>query len=180
MTYLSTNDLAAALPRWKCHKVVQAARIIDVLSRPLRLRLDVEFGEGKFTQDSWFQPKPDIASRHTPVPGDYLVRYDDGYLSLSPAKAFEEGYSAYPPTVESLQAILDADPDNPPESEAGAAAGASDGPAAAAAPSEYLSLRCGHAEPPPAEGEMPSRRCRLDGGHDGHHQFFPHVVGEAR
>lgn len=32
-------------------------------------------------------------ARGTPMPGDYLVRYSDGYLSWSPKKAFEEGYT---------------------------------------------------------------------------------------
>jgi hypothetical protein len=28
-----------------------------------------------------------------PLPGDYLVIYEDGYRSISPAKAFEDGYT---------------------------------------------------------------------------------------
>jgi len=27
------------------------------------------------------------------MPGDYYVVYEDGYKSISPAKAFEEGYT---------------------------------------------------------------------------------------
>jgi hypothetical protein len=30
--------------------------------------------------------------KHAPQPGGYYVRYQDGYESWSPAKAFEEGY----------------------------------------------------------------------------------------
>lgn len=31
--------------------------------------------------------------KHRPEPGGYLVQYRDGYLSYSPAQAFEEGYT---------------------------------------------------------------------------------------
>ncbi|SHO54403.1 DUF2829 domain-containing protein [Vibrio quintilis] len=34
----------------------------------------------------------DMVVRHMPEPGDYLVLYDDGYVSISPAKAFNDGY----------------------------------------------------------------------------------------
>jgi len=32
-------------------------------------------------------------ARGRPSDGDYLVRYEDGYLSWSPKKAFENGYT---------------------------------------------------------------------------------------
>jgi hypothetical protein len=38
-----------------------------------------------------------MLARSLPVPGDYLVTYDDGYQSISPGKAFEEGYSEIEP-----------------------------------------------------------------------------------
>lgn len=34
--------------------------------------------------------------RYTPVPGDMLVIYADGYSSISPRKAFEDGYTLAP------------------------------------------------------------------------------------
>lgn len=37
---------------------------------------------------------PALFSRYIPVPGDYYVVYEDGYESISPRKAFEEGYVA--------------------------------------------------------------------------------------
>lgn len=108
MPYLSPDDLAAALPRYRCHKIVQAARIIDVLSRPLRLRLDVALigtADGNVnallegSQDAWFLPRPDIGGGMA-LPGAYLVRYDDGYLSISPEKPFVEGYTLIDPAIE--------------------------------------------------------------------------------
>lgn len=35
--------------------------------------------------------------RHLPVVGGYVVRYEDGYTSFSPAKAFEDGYTLIEP-----------------------------------------------------------------------------------
>jgi hypothetical protein len=35
----------------------------------------------------------DVFSRGMPEPGDYLVRYDGGYMSWSPKQPFEDGYS---------------------------------------------------------------------------------------
>jgi hypothetical protein len=35
----------------------------------------------------------DFLEKHGPVAGGYIVKYADGYLSFSPAQAFEEGYS---------------------------------------------------------------------------------------
>ena len=35
----------------------------------------------------------EVVSRYFPTTGDYYVVYADGYKSISPAKAFEEGYT---------------------------------------------------------------------------------------
>lgn len=35
-------------------------------------------------------------ARYVPLPGDFLVEYEDGYRSFSPRKAFVEGYSVVP------------------------------------------------------------------------------------
>lgn len=37
-----------------------------------------------------------LFARGEAKPGDYLVVYDDGYMSWSPAKAFEDGYTLAP------------------------------------------------------------------------------------
>lgn len=81
-----------ALRKWKCHKVVEAAKIASVHHG--KLLLEVADGAGGQTEvlisDSW-------DARHKPQPGGYFVRYDDGYESYSPAKAFEEGYTPLAP-----------------------------------------------------------------------------------
>jgi len=35
---------------------------------------------------------PNMTARYTPAPGDWWIVYPDGYQSLSPAAAFEDGY----------------------------------------------------------------------------------------
>ncbi len=79
------------LPKWKSHKTVNAAKIVNVTTE--------RSPEGKRTLDltggQVFAARNNHAiwSRYVPKEGDYLVVYEDGYISVSPAKAFEEGYS---------------------------------------------------------------------------------------
>lgn len=83
---------ASKLPVWKCHKVVRAARIeqISTTTGPDAVRtLHL-----KGTNETWAAHVDNkIWSRFVPALGDYLVAYEDGYVSFSPAKAFEEGYT---------------------------------------------------------------------------------------
>jgi hypothetical protein len=80
------------LTRYQCHKIVSAAKIIGVtpgridrLGPGLTLTLEMPFTD-VCVPDEW-------ASKYDPDEGDYLVAYDDGYVSVSPAKAFEDGYT---------------------------------------------------------------------------------------
>lgn len=82
-----------ALPRWRSHKVVEAAMIcwLDPQAAPIRwvdVMPDQSTGE-KIRVDV----PANFSARGVPSVGDYLVRYEDGYLSWSPNKAFEEGYA---------------------------------------------------------------------------------------
>lgn len=84
------------LPKWRSHKVVQAAKIIgytaarDGGSIGWTLELD---GGSFVTVSSTFIVKVPAAE----PAGGYYVRYEDGYESWSPAKAFEEGYTLVVP-----------------------------------------------------------------------------------
>jgi hypothetical protein len=80
------------LPQWKCHKVVRAAEIVEISTAndpgywikcvdPDRVRLPIIF------------VKPEVFSRRAPTVGDFLVVYDDGYISVSPPDTFKAGYS---------------------------------------------------------------------------------------
>jgi len=76
------------LPKYKCHKVVRAAKITafrgDGNPHPVLV-----FGEINATTT---QP-PQWHEKHQPHVGGYYVVYDDGYVSFSPAAAFESGYT---------------------------------------------------------------------------------------
>lgn len=79
------------LPQFRCHKVVQAARIaaIQVFATHVDLVLVADDGRDRFVR----QVSHLWGSKHEPQIGGYLVRYEDGYESYSPPKAFEEGYT---------------------------------------------------------------------------------------
>lgn len=84
------------LAKWKCHKVVSAGKIVfyDGAGRPdgptntVFAQVETEDG-GNIHVDIPFA----VVQRKAPSIGDYYVIYDDGYVSWSPAKAFEEGYA---------------------------------------------------------------------------------------
>lgn len=80
------------LPRWRCHKEVSAAKIMQMIDRLAEGKMDWLLDGGVIvTVDR------SIIARGCPAVGDFYVRYDaDGYESWSPAKAFEEGYSRIP------------------------------------------------------------------------------------
>jgi hypothetical protein len=77
----------AAWPIFQCHKRVRALKIHAVTSNALGAYLIFESGNTPMQMDFDWQAK------HRPQDGGYLVVYDDGYASFSPAKAFEEGYT---------------------------------------------------------------------------------------
>ncbi len=81
------------MQKWKCHKVVEAARImrIDIsiagVGASLILQLDEQPGQ-------IIQPVTrEWLKKHEPDVGGYYVQYEDGYASYSPAAAFEAGYT---------------------------------------------------------------------------------------
>lgn len=75
---------AREMPRYQSHKKVWALKIASIDERKLTF---ADEGYAPILVD------PKMFARYTPFPGDYYVVYDDGYKSISPAKAFEEGYT---------------------------------------------------------------------------------------
>ncbi len=77
------------LPRYRCHKEVQALKIQGIGSGPT--------GHFLVPAESEYEAIPvteEWMARHKPEIGGYWVRYDgDGYTSYSPAAAFESGYT---------------------------------------------------------------------------------------
>ena len=74
--------------RYKCHKIVRAAKI-ETLHKG-RETGDWSIGLERLGPVVLTE---DFIQKHHPAVGGYLVEYEDGYRSYSPAKAFEEGYT---------------------------------------------------------------------------------------
>lgn len=75
------------LKRYRCHKVVRAAKIVRVVVDAAWCLLTLDGASTTYPVTlAW-------AKKHDPQPGGYLVRYEDGYESFSPAAAFEAGYT---------------------------------------------------------------------------------------
>ena len=70
------------------HKEVRAARIAEISSA----HLGVATMAGMMVVPYDILP-PAIFARYTPVVGDYLLFYRDGYISISPQSEFEDGYT---------------------------------------------------------------------------------------
>lgn len=76
---------------YRSHKVVEAAKIVDA-------GLAADTFDGSIcvlirTDDGASHALPRHDRFVAAVAGDYLVKYDGGYLSVSPAPAFEAGYT---------------------------------------------------------------------------------------
>lgn len=75
-------------PVYQCHKRVRALKVVSIQ----RLGMDhmSVFAEGRM-----FDFREPEVSRIKATSADlgYLVAYEDGYISWSPTKAFDEGYS---------------------------------------------------------------------------------------
>lgn len=76
------SDLTS-LPRYICHKTVHAAKIVAI---DFGERLDLAPHGVREVGASWI-------ARHGACVGGYFVVYEDGYISFSPAQAFEGGYT---------------------------------------------------------------------------------------
>lgn len=84
------------MPHYQSHKIVQAAQIKSITynenSVP-RVSMIVAGSDG----DMEIVPDKTWLAKHQPEEGGYLVLYEDGYLSYSPAKPFKAGYTMLHP-----------------------------------------------------------------------------------
>lgn len=83
--------VSAELPRYKCHKEVHALQI-GMLQM-------IDGGALITPTNNRFLPfavTNEYVQKHNPKEGGYYVVYEDGYLSFSPAEAFESGYALIP------------------------------------------------------------------------------------
>jgi hypothetical protein len=79
------------LPRYKCHKEVEALKIADIV-----LHDTVDAGATITPAEPRYLPffvSAEYVKKHNPLAGGYWVRYRDGYQSWSPASEFEDGYT---------------------------------------------------------------------------------------
>ena len=75
---------------YKCHKVVKAARILEVYENTL------VFGEGEeFFLTDLLKTKFSSMAKEAglDIEDGYVVEYEDGYVSWSPVDVFENGYT---------------------------------------------------------------------------------------
>lgn len=72
------------MPRYRCHKEVSALKIKSIEGNEIT------------PEDEGFAPflvEKEYLQKHNPKAGGYYVVYADGYVSFSPAGAFEDGYT---------------------------------------------------------------------------------------
>lgn len=83
------NQTDVQLPAYRSHKIVRAARITEFRANGIPDAPTLVLGEVGAVVDLL----PDWHAKHQPHVGGFYVVYEDGYMSFSPAKAFEEGYT---------------------------------------------------------------------------------------
>jgi len=92
------NTPQVEMPQYRCHKVVRAAKITAIEwnhghdDEP-HFTADITLGD---IGGVWVAPN-NWMGKNRPEVGGYLVQYEDGYRSYSPAKAFENGYTRIEP-----------------------------------------------------------------------------------
>lgn len=79
------------MPKYRSHKTVWALQIgfeeIEISSDG---SVKLSFVDKRYSP---LAVAKEVVSRYIPKPGDYLVIYADGYKSISPREAFEDGYT---------------------------------------------------------------------------------------
>lgn len=83
-----------SLPQYVCHKEVQAVKIRSIEHRGLPNAPGVYVITAVEPAIEPIHVTAEWQDKHGAKAGGYFVRYKDGYESFSPARAFEEGYTA--------------------------------------------------------------------------------------
>lgn len=79
-------------PQYQSHKKVRALQIGDDFPIGIHGDGSVMLPIADVGYSSVTVPK-EVVSRYFPKAGDFLVVYEDGYQSISPRKAFLDGYT---------------------------------------------------------------------------------------
>ena len=91
---MSENDW----PQYESHKIVRAAKIVGLLAHddgggPYRIFVRSANADPAAAAEEFWPSVDEMAMEAEG--GAWAVLYDDGFKSISPAKAFEEGYSLF-------------------------------------------------------------------------------------
>lgn len=81
---------AMEMPRYVSHKKVWALEIATI-NRMVPGKVTLSFAEKGYAPLTLDEADP-LFARYSPIQRDFYVVYNDGYRSLSPRKAFIEGY----------------------------------------------------------------------------------------
>jgi len=89
---LDSEAIKAQLPRYQCHKVVQAVKIGSLEVNPYAGSVMIVPADPKLLP---FHTRADFDERYFGTAEDrgYFVLYEDGYESWSPSEVFENGYA---------------------------------------------------------------------------------------
>lgn len=90
-----TGGCSRQMPVYRCHKDVSALKIKEITPGQ---DSDVVTGATITPEEEHYAPfyvDEEYVQKHKPQVGGYYVVYKDGYKSFSPAKAFEDGYTAH-------------------------------------------------------------------------------------
>lgn len=87
------SETERQMPQYVSHKKVWALKIASASEEDSTGMYTLEIADPGY---ALVKVEAAVVSRYFPQPGDYLVVYEDGYRSISPAKAFEEGYTRIP------------------------------------------------------------------------------------
>jgi len=84
---------STAWPKYRSHKVIEAAPICEIVEHGGTLSLLVKpYGDDRVER---FVPTEATMIARANV-GDFAIQYPDGYKSVSPAQAFMDGYTPEP------------------------------------------------------------------------------------
>lgn len=87
------------MPKYKSHKEVWALKIAGIERDIDAAKKENRETDGTITiipEENGCAPfrlSHEFVHKHNPVVGGYFVQYKDGYMSFSPADAFEDGYT---------------------------------------------------------------------------------------
>lgn len=88
-----TVHIREVMAEYQCFKVVQAAEIKEVKSMDEQHNLSLIIGIPGTDIDLPYIASQALTARYTPIAGDYIVLYENDYVSISPKQVFEEGYN---------------------------------------------------------------------------------------